>query len=222
MIVLIFLFIKKYISALFFLSRRPSLRTRTRSLPKEAVCLLQEDGTRRVLFSTRPWRGGTLTALQRRYRQERRTKWYLPMRRRRGECRLGMAHQRERKRDQKECHILMIFYSFCNSVFSVRRGAIEERKRFIENSLILFLSSRSRVMPGIDRQIHNATWVSELARASAYLPDAATTELAYWALRRPSLYEALLQNVLTRSWRLSLADFSTLVERAVRHWSKRG
>lgn len=52
------------------------------------------------------------------------------------------------------------------------------------------------MVPGIDRRIHNATWVSELARVSAYLPDAATTELEYWA-RRP-VHEALLQNVLTR------------------------
>lgn len=52
------------------------------------------------------------------------------------------------------------------------------------------------MVPGIDRRIHNATWVSELARVSAYLPDAATTELAYWAPR--PVHGALLQNVLTR------------------------
>lgn len=73
----------------------------------------------------------------------------------------------------------------------------------MENSIILFLSSRSRVVLGIDRQIHNATWVSELARASAYLPDAATTELAYWALRRLSLRSPPTKRA-DSSWRLAL------------------
>lgn len=119
--------------------------------------------------------------------------------------RFTIVHQKERERDgkEKECHTV-VFYSFCNSVFPIRRGATEKKEieELIENSIILFLSSRSRVVLGIDRQIHNATWVSELARASAYLPDAATTELAYWALRRPSLRSPPTKRA-DSSWRLA-------------------
>jgi len=116
--------------------------------PRKYLCVVQEDGTRPTLFSTEHWRGGTLTALQRWYRQERRMRQDLPTRytRRSGWTRLVVSRQRaDRKRErEREYHRHFVPFAIVSSLPNAAPATGEVHRKFYYSILIITLTRGAR------------------------------------------------------------------------------